>query len=99
MSDIYNEGPQHNAGLPPAPDSSDDSNNDASQLQEAAAENPKRKSRERVWELMGQWDRTTVDDDFIQNETVRLAKDKMAEGGKAAASSAHYFLARRRPLI
>jgi hypothetical protein len=48
MSDIDNEGVQHNAGLPPAPDSSDDADNDASQMQEAAAEKPKRKSRERV---------------------------------------------------
>jgi hypothetical protein len=48
MFDIDNEGPQHNVGLPPAPDSSDYADNDASQLQEAAAEKPKRKSRERV---------------------------------------------------
>ena len=53
MSDIDDEGLQENAELPPAPDSSDDANNDASQVEEAAVEKPKRKSRERVWELIG----------------------------------------------
>jgi hypothetical protein len=51
MFDMDNEGPQHNAGLPPAPDSSNDADNDASQLEEAAAKKAKRKSRERVCEL------------------------------------------------
>jgi hypothetical protein len=77
MSDIDDEWPHHNAGLPPAraPDSSDDANNDASQLQEAAAEKPKRKSRERVWESMRQWDRRTVDDEFIKNDEPCQRKD------------------------
>jgi hypothetical protein len=74
MSDIYNEGPQHNAAMPPDPDSSDDADNYASQLQEAAAEKPKRKSRERVWESMGQWDQTTVDNEFIKNRCIREIK-------------------------
>ena len=81
MSDINNEGQQHHAGLQPAPDSSDDAYNDASQLQEASAEKPKRKSQERVWESMEQWDRTILDDEFINNEIARLAKEKIAEGG------------------
>ena len=51
MFDMDNEGPQHNAGLPPASDSSNDADNDASQLEEAAAKKAKRKSRERVCEL------------------------------------------------
>ena len=51
MFDMDNEGPQHDAGLQPAPDSSDDADNDASQLQEAAAKQAKRISRERVCEL------------------------------------------------
>jgi hypothetical protein len=41
MSDINNERPQHNAAMPPDPYSSDDADNDASQLQEAAAQKPK----------------------------------------------------------
>jgi hypothetical protein len=67
--------------MQPAPDPSDDADNDASQLQEAAAEKPKLKSRECVWESMGQLDRTTVDDEFIKNQIARLAKEKIAEGG------------------
>jgi hypothetical protein len=44
MFDMDNEGPPRNAGSPPAPDSSDDADNDASQLEEAAAKKAKRKS-------------------------------------------------------
>ena len=51
MFDMDNEGPQHNAGLQPAPDSTNDADNDASQLEEAAAKKAKQKSRERVCEL------------------------------------------------
>jgi hypothetical protein len=51
MFDMDNEEPQHNAGLPPAPDSSNDADNDASQLEEAAAKKARRKSREHVCEL------------------------------------------------
>jgi hypothetical protein len=83
MFDINNEGPQHNAGLPPAPDSSDDADNDASQLEEAAA----KKQSEKAENVSVSWDPTTVVCKFIKNEIARIAREKMAEGGISSIHS------------
>jgi hypothetical protein len=68
--------------LRPAPDSSDDADNYASQLEEAAAKKAKRKSQERVCALG-----SFFDCKFIKNGIARLAREKMAEGG---ISSIHF---------
>jgi hypothetical protein len=75
--------------LPPAPHSSDDADNDASQLEEAAA---KKAKQERVYSCFAEnvsvsWDPTTVDCKFIKNEIARLAREKRAEGGISSIHS------------
>jgi ribosomal protein S16 len=38
------------------------------------------KSRDCVWEQVGQWDPRTEDAAFINNELARLAKERLTEG-------------------
>ena len=87
MSDANEEGPQPNGGLPPDPHSSESSDKDATESDGAEAVKPKRKSLNRVWVLLGQWDRTTHDNEFINNEIARLAKEKLVEGGISSLNS------------
>ena len=43
---------------------------------------PTKKSRKsRVWEIIGEWDLTAERDDFVDAEIIRIANEKMAEGG------------------
>jgi hypothetical protein len=79
MSDSDKEGLQDNADVPPAPDLSDQAEGEASDLQDEEAAKPKRKNR--VWELLGRWDPTTVDAEVIDNEIERIAQAKITEGG------------------
>ena len=41
----------------------------------------KKRRPERDWELIGEWNPTTEDKDFIDAEIARIAKEKLAEGG------------------
>jgi hypothetical protein len=87
MSDSDEEGLQQNSDVPPAPDSSVAADKNSSELDDAAAEKPKRKSRDRSWVQLGQWDPVTVDAEVINDEISRLAKEKLAEGGISSLHS------------
>jgi hypothetical protein len=87
MSESDEEGLQQNADMPLAPDSSVTADKDSSELEDVAAEKPKRKSRDRAWVQLGQWDPITVDAEVINDEIARLAKEKLAEGGISSLHS------------
>ena len=87
MSEANEEGPQANAALPPDPDRTESSDQDASESEVVEAAKPKRKRPDRAWELLGEWDRTTVDTVVIDNEIARIAKEKLIEGGITSLNS------------
>jgi len=65
---------------PPDPlESADVNSSDEDDARVPLAEQKKR--QERDWQLIGEWNPASEDKDFIDAEIVRIAKEKMAEGG------------------
>jgi hypothetical protein len=62
-----------------APEAAQDASSDSSEAEAASAVKGRRVMRE--WELLGSWDPTTEDPEYIQSELERIATDKMAAGG------------------
>ena len=68
----------HDPVVQAAPEAAQEASSDSSKAEAASAVKGRRVMRE--WELIGSWDPTTENADYIRSELERIATEKMAAG-------------------
>jgi hypothetical protein len=77
----------HDPVVQAAPEAAQEANSDSSESEAASAVKGRRVMRE--WELIGSWDPTTENADYIRSELERIATEKMAAGVISKLALAH----------